>query len=185
MKENTKFNLSTLLFVVLVGTFIGSLAASRSGNIDIFSHYLVNGGFLADNHNFFSGFTNALYSSALTLIVLMFCGFCAISQPIIFLTLLSRGFSLGAGIATTYLKYDTRGVFLTVTLILPFALMSSAVIVLAARESFSLSKIFADFAFKSTQQKLEIKLYFIKFAVLFVLMLIAVIIQGCLCIVVK
>jgi hypothetical protein len=179
MKENKKdfFNLSTLLFIILFGTFIGSLAASRSGNIELFGHYWVNGGFLP-SEGFATAFTQALYSSVLTLFVLMLCGFCAVSQPLILAALLLRGFSIGAGISVTYIEHSTKGIFLTAILIVPFALMSSAVLVLAARESLRSSCILAKFAFKNNSTQFDTKLYRTKFSVLFVLLLISILIQG-------
>ncbi|MDR0919749.1 MAG: hypothetical protein LBM93_11000 [Oscillospiraceae bacterium] len=178
------FNLSRLLFIILFGAFIGSLAASRAENTEIFTQYWVNGGFLLQDHTFINGFTQALYSSVFTLFVLMLCGFCAVSQPLVLLTLLVRGFSLGAGICVTYLERETGGLFLTAVAIVPFGLLSSAVLVLAAREAIRSANIFIDFAFRFGDKRPDIKLYFLKFTILLILLMITILLQGVFCVIV-
>lgn len=174
-KETISFKM--LMVVIVIGIFIGSLAVSRAEDTVVIKRFL--GGVLP-SESFAQMFSEGLIFVGSCLIMLMLCGFCAVGQAFTLLTLLVRGFTIGAGISITYLTYGAKGVTMTAVLIAPAALMTCAVLMLGARESIRQSNIISKFTFKRDPdpKQADVKLYFLKFAVLVVLLLIALLLQS-------
>lgn len=176
-KQKETLGFKTLMTVVLIGIFIGSLAVRGAGNTEIFKHFLEG---ILPSESFGKTFSGGLTFTGLCLITLMLCGFCAVGQFFAVLTLLVRGFTIGAGISITYLTLGAEGIAVTAVMIVPAALMTCAVLMLGARESIRQSNIISKFTFKHCPdiKPADVKLYFLKFAVLVILMLTALLLQG-------
>ena len=106
---------------------------------------------------------------ALILIIQFFSGYFAFGQPFAVMTVTARGAACGMAAALTYLSMGIKGIFTVMFMILPFSLMSIAIVILGAREAAGMAWKIAKFSFfREEQASPERKLYLIKFAVLLI-----------------
>jgi hypothetical protein len=185
-KEN---GLKWLFGAILFGILVGSLSAIKFDGQHLFSFYWLGGGFESFVEptlmSFGEIFKSAFLQAFAILTITFLSGFSAISQPVSVLGLVFRGFSIGGSIAVTYAQNTQNGIFLTATLIIPYALLSGAILALGARESIRQSNLFARITFKgnsteSTEkgEKIDVKAYFLKFSVILTLLLLATLFQS-------
>lgn len=81
-------------------------------------------------------------SSLLFVLVLLGCGFCAVSQPIVVLVPLFRGLGYGFSVASLYANYGTRAIGFVALFVLPNMIFSTLAILVCCRESLRLSGSF-------------------------------------------
>ena len=161
-----------LMVLVLAGVLIGTLVFSNMNPSDLSNLSFMTQGFIENRagQTFLQTLTTSFTSSSLMVLICFLLGFSAISQPAEFLIPLIRGIGLGTSIAYIYTSYGIRGFFITFVMIMPHAVISSVVIIISARESIRLSNIFTGYAFSSNREgemRTNIKLYLLKFLVLF------------------
>ncbi|MGN0622206.1 MAG: stage II sporulation protein M [Porcipelethomonas sp.] len=104
----------------------------------------------------------------LMLLTLQFVlGFFAIGQPLIIITIIVKGITSGISASAVYLEYGLKGIAVNLALLVPYVILSSFIVIIGARESLRLSAGFLSYALgKNDNNKPEVKLYFLKFAVL-------------------
>lgn len=171
---NTKKSLSLLMILVLFGVLIGTLVFCNMDTRDITDLSFITQGFIKNRaeQTFFQTFKASFTSAALLVLICFLLGFSAISQPAEILVAFFRGMGLGTSIAYIYASYGLRGFFITLIIILPHAVISSIVIIISVRESLRLSNLFTGYAFSFAQEnemRSSIKLYLLKFLILFVI----------------
>lgn len=120
-------------------------------------------------HNtFWQTLVNSFSGGFILLLVCFAMGFCAAAQPAELLIPLFRGLGTGASIAGFYGGYGLAGAGAAAVLIVPSAVATAFVMIIAAREAFYFSNglYAAAFGKKSRTDVLDVRLYFTKFVVL-------------------
>ena len=173
MKDFRRTSIIIMLAFILMGITAGTViytkypetAAGISGFIKT-----------SDKRTLAMVFKEAFRSTFLMLILLMFSGFSAVSQPLELGSLIYRGIILGISFSYTYVTYAFKGIFICVLMILPHALATSVILVLAVRESMRMSNAAAVMLFKDNPdipERPDTRLYLLKFMVLVILLLIS------------
>jgi hypothetical protein len=169
-----------LFLMLIAGVSLGTVAVILSENTEIFKQYMVHGGLLPEKGGLIHNFV--YYSSSILIFVsFMFVfGFCAIGQPATLAFLILRGFSIGCAVSCLYMEFGKSAITEALTLIVPFAVLSGFVMILAARESIKFSNYFAAYAIKneSSGGNNFLKLYLIKYFVILVMLAILIFIQS-------
>lgn len=130
----------------------------------------------AEKRTIITVFKDAFMNTFIILLVLMFSGFSAVSQPLELSVLIYRGFVLGISFSYTYALYALKGFFICILMILPHALVTSVILVLAVRESIRMSTAVAVSSFKGDADLIEcpsVKMYFVKFIVLLIFLVLS------------
>lgn len=170
----TKAFILALMVIVLVGVLFGTLAFCNMSSNDVSNLSFITQGFIKNRaqQTFLQTLSTSFSSSGLLVLVCFLLGFCAIGQPMEILIPFFRGLGLGTSIAYIYASYGVRGFFITLIMIMPHAVISSIAIIISARESMKLSNLFTTFAWSSKnnmEMRSNIKLYLLKFLILFVI----------------
>ncbi len=118
-------------------------------------------------------FLNSLSTELLQLLLLFFCGFCAIGQPVSVFLLFYRG--LGLGMTGTYLAQQGREAFLYYGIVLlPQTLLLLVIQIIATRESIGFSMSFLRQLFGGNRStELPARIYILRFVILLILTTIA------------
>lgn len=128
--------LVTVVSINIGASFLSSLDSQTVDNI----LKLVSGSVASrQSQSFWSVFSNTLLPSLALLLLLFFCGFCAIAQPIIFLVPAFKGLGYGLLTGTFFATYGTRAMGYVALIMLPGMLLSSIAVIFACRESLRLS----------------------------------------------
>ncbi len=88
---------------------------------------------------------------------------------------------MGLTVGHIYSMYGIKGVPIVLLVFLPYALLTSAILMLAVRESVKMAMLFADYAFAEKSEKLNFRLYVVKFIILFLLCLLSSSILSLIC----
>jgi hypothetical protein len=83
--------------------------------------------------------TSTFCSIFLSLLLLFFCGFCTISQPIIFAVPFFKGLGYGFSIGTLYAQHGVSVIRYVACLIVPVMFFSAMLLIIACRASLLLS----------------------------------------------
>lgn len=163
--------ISLLFAVVSAGILFGTMLFRGSTDKDIYTSEFLSQGFIKFTHSqsVLDVFIRSLSWTSLLVILLFLMGFCCISQPTELLILFWRGTALGISVSYMYSIYGIKGAAVTALMILPHAAVTSVVLVFAAREAMRCSNLYMfHIAGKDmeTEQPPQLKLYFIRFAVL-------------------
>lgn len=173
-KKNIKPNIILLMTLLLIGVLIGTLAFCNMSEDDFNNFSFITQMFIKNKseQTFLQSLVNSFSTSASLLLICFFLGFSAISQPVEITIPIFRGLGLGASIAYIYVTYGIKGFLISLLLIIPNAVISSISIIIAARESIKMSNMFTFFAISNNcenNMKSCIKLYLLKFVILFVI----------------
>lgn len=166
---------------IAVGIIAGSvMAAENSIHVDSawFHQFFspLNGG-----GTFSETVGRSALSSVIFLAAVFFSGFFVFGQPIGVALLVWRGVGIGISVAEMYKIHGAGAIPEVIMLILPKAFVSAIVAVLAVRELIRSSNMLMNHvinAEKADNEKYEIRLYIIKFLVLFIISLISVTITA-------
>lgn len=96
-------------------------------------------------------------------------GFCAVSQPLIFLVPVFRGLGMGLGVASVYYSLGLQGIWVAAALILMPAIFTVYYMTVAVRESFIMSVTLASAVFSEKNfigLRDAARIYCVKFLVL-------------------
>ena len=173
MKNHNRTSVIIMLIFILLGIVAGTAIYMKYPLAAEQTHGFIKSG---NKRTIVEVFREAFDNTFIILLVLMFSGFSSVSQPIELSALLYRGIVLGISLSYTYAVYAVKGVFICVLMILPHALMTSIILVLAVRESMRMSTAVAIFAFKGQSDvtdRPDIKLYLLKFLILLLFLIAA------------
>lgn len=176
----------TLLFLVLMsGIFLGTMLFCRSGDRSVYTADAVCHGFikLSSSQSVLDVFIRSVSWTSFLLIILFIAGLCSISQPVELMVLLWRGTAIGISVSYMYSIYELKGVLISALMILPHAVITSVILVFAAREALRSSNLYIlhlSGKFPDTEENYRMRLYFIRFAVLFAAALVSSVIDSAL-----
>ena len=168
-----------LLFgAIVIGVILGTLIYCMKDDKSIFLSDRLNHGFikLSERQSILSVFYRAISGTSLLVILLFLSGFCSISQPAEIFILFYRGTALGISISYIYGVYGAKGILVSAAMILPHALITSVVLVLAAREALRFSNLYMFYLTRQTPDESlrpQLKLYLIRFVVLMAFVLVS------------
>lgn len=157
-----------LYLLVIIGIVIGSVYAGKNGqseNVAVHQYFMP----LYCGNTLFAVMRNTFLSVSAVIFAAFIGGFSAIGQPLGIALLVFRGFGIGASAAMMYSLFGARAVGGVMVLILPKAIVSIILSVLAVRELFRLSGAVFAFVVKGESRddnRRSFRLYCIKFAVL-------------------
>ncbi len=162
--------IALLFSIMAAGILFGTMLFRGSTDREIFSSDALCQGFIKFTYSqsVLDVFIRSLSWTSLLLIMLFLMGFCCITQIAELLILFWRGVSLGISVSYMYAVYGIKGTLITVLMILPHAVVTSAVLVFAAREALRCSNLYM-FHFTGREQcteQLQFRLYLLRFAVL-------------------
>lgn len=159
-----------LLFVIMAGVIAGTvLVCVKSGWDGLRLIYVNQNLYKPYNLSLAAVFARSALPICAMLLVMFISGFCAFGQPIQMFFTAYRGFAVGVSSALTYLELGIKGFPAVLIMILPFAAVSSLIVIIGSREAMSFSGCFADFAFGRKTNEIcrpDVRLYGIKFIIL-------------------
>ncbi|MDR1673876.1 MAG: hypothetical protein LBR54_00270 [Oscillospiraceae bacterium] len=171
-RENTitsnERSMLILLGTVVLGVLVGTITFMTFDSPGIFTHTFLNHGFFKSPHqqDIWTVAVNSFFNTALPLIILFLCGFCAVAQPVEFFILFYRGITLGISMSLTYATYGYKGILIGLTMVVPGAVITTVILLFAAREALRSSNLYTKFALASEIKTAPTKLYAVKFTVL-------------------
>lgn len=134
--------LATFAVVFLLGILFGSVAPgfldlkSYSGFSQIVSNFLIQ----RQTQPMATTFVSALVPNAIFWVILLLCGFCAVSLPLILLIILLKGMGYGLLASTVIGQYGAAALqYLTIS-VLPNLLISGIALLFCCQESYRMSK---------------------------------------------
>lgn len=157
-----------LYLMVIIGIVIGSVYAVKNGqseNVAVHQYFMP----LYCGDTLFAVMRNTFVSVSAVIFAAFIGGFSAVGQPLGVALLIFRGFGIGVSAAMMYILFGAKAVGGVMVLILPKAIVSIILSVLAVRELFRLSGAIFAFAVKGESRddnRRSFRLYCIKFAVL-------------------
>ena len=128
--------------VFLAGILLGSIAPgfldanSRQGFNDILQLFLRQRQLQTMAETFFS----AISSNAVLWVILLLCGFCAVSAPLIFLVILIKGMGYGLFASALISQYGAGAFVYLACCVLPNLLISGIALLFCCQESSRMSK---------------------------------------------
>ena len=162
------FNLNHLLAgVFILGMLIGTLLIRNADGSNLRIMQTILGGYIERRQTAsFFGVAAATFSSLFVILILLFvCGFCTISQPIIFCVPLFKGLGYGFSIGMLYANYGLTAIRYVAVLLLPVMLMGTCLLILACRASLLMAvSLFRMTVYADQQANLyRVRRYCIKF----------------------
>ncbi len=168
--QDKSISIFALMGILLAGVLAGTLMYC---NIDE-QHYqniaAITGGLLENrmNYSFTEMLVNSFAGSFLLIVLCFILGTGPVFQPVELLIPVYRGLGLGILLADMYCSFGSYGIIISVLLILPNAVVSAFILLIAVRESIRMSNSVRKVVFKSdsSYSKIDFSLYFTKFIVI-------------------
>ncbi len=141
-KEN--YIVLILAVIFLGGVLAGSAIVAWLDSATVKNMLTVVNGFLGSrkDQEFTTNFISSITNNLILLILLFFCGFCAISSPIIMLVPFFKGLGFGLSAGTMFAYYGIKAAAYIGILILPNTVFSFLIILMGCREALKLSRTF-------------------------------------------
>lgn len=168
--QKRKAGIILLMAVLLAGAAAGTIMICM-GSEDIFTSHNSVFRFLIRDYSPKTAvqiFIDSFKSIFIFLIVQFVLGFFAVGQPFEIMTVVIKGAVSGISASLAYLSYGLRGMAVNLVMLIPFAVLSSFILIAGARESFRFScRLFrCAFSRDSSAGGAETKLYCLRFGVL-------------------
>ncbi|MCM1226669.1 MAG: hypothetical protein NC320_04480 [Clostridium sp.] len=171
------FLMSLMLLGIVTGVILVMTGSLKSYFVKpIFSQYLYD-------EYIQKSLLNIFYTSFISLesivIFQLLTGFFAMGQPLCILTLFKRGVAGGISASLIYMQHEAKGFLIILIFVFPVLFFNMYILVLGARESIrSSNNLVFILSGKSSENNIEIKLYFLKFLVLTFLAVICSLIES-------
>lgn len=166
VRDNYPILIFSMIFIC--GVWLGSSFLSRFDEDTLTTLVSLLNGFMVnrEEQEFLTTFMSSLTPSLVFTLLLFFCGFCAISQPIIVLVPFFKGLGFGLSASSMLLYYDTKAVLYIALLLLPSTVITTVAVVLCCKEAFRLSMGFFSLINPLTEVKHSFSIggYCIRFA---------------------
>ena len=178
-----------LTIVVLIGAFFGSLYYREISAMDFVKTFSIVDYFCDTEKtmSFWGYFSCSLIKNTILMAIIFASGACIIGHPMCIFVLLYNGIRIGIILSIAYSDSNMRNFFVPFLHILLDAVVSTFVLVLSAKEGIKFSnkllKLVISNKIEDDMNK-NIKLYLLKFAVLFAIIILLSLIQSTLFIVV-
>lgn len=172
-----------LIFTFIVGLVYGSLLA-KSQSIQLVEQLSIITKEYASAHlkqTLATTFLNSLCSSSVFIFIPYLLGYSAIGQAASIALPLFKGLGLGLTLGHLYISYGVRGMGYSALVILPQSVIALFAIIIACRESVKLSNLFFCSFLPKKNKSVSlntIKLYNIKFVILFVIILVSSVVDS-------
>lgn len=172
-----------LTIVVLFGAFVGSLYYREISAMDFVQTFSVVDYFYENGYaiSFWKSFLCSLINNTLFIMAVFVSGTCMIGQPVCIAILLYKGICIGTSLAFAYSNDNITNFFVLFLHIILDAVVSTFVFVLASKEAIRFSNKFLKFVISNKFDddfNKNMKLYLLKFAVLFVIIILLSLIQS-------
>lgn len=130
----------------------------------------IAGSFVADrlNQGFLQTLVHSFSGVFILLLVCFLLGFSAVSQLAELAVPMYSGLGVGASLAGIYSSFGLPGVGMSAVLVIPNAVVSGFVVIIAAREAFRMSgNVYTLLTgAEAVHEKIDVRLYFTKFVIL-------------------
>lgn len=171
VSEKRRLFIGVLMLFMFSGIIAGTIFVIKDNKSRFIASEFINQHLIKSTteRSMIKVFSDSFLPLLFTLSIQAICGLFAFGQPLCILTLFHRGIAGGISAALIYINYGIKGFFIILIMLLPVLLFSMFILVLGARESIKSSNTILNFAFgkdKDNEQRVEIKLYIIKFVVL-------------------
>lgn len=174
-----------LMILILAGAVIGSVYINHSGvtksgleGTGFFMQDLLESG--AASKGFVSLAVSAFFPVSMLMCASFIFGLCIIGFPFEILLPVIHGAWIGASMAAIDMRYGVRGLGICILFIMPQAIITSVAVMISAREGIRFSRSIAKTVFSGSQNRFnsEFRLYCYKYAVCFLLLVVASIIES-------
>ncbi len=170
-KDKRQLICRRLFYLLLFGVMIGVVLWLRAP--EIAASAVMQQGFdePIGERSLLAVFRGSFSATAVLLLVSFLLGFFAVGQPFALSVLLLRGAALGCAVGSTYSMYGIRGLPMVLFLQLPHAAVTSLLLILAVRETLTLSTQFFRFAVCDCERdgvRDGCRYYLLRYLVLFV-----------------
>lgn len=164
--------LMLLFSIAACGILLGTFVFSRAEDKSIFLSDVLSNGFIkrSEAQSVIDVFNRTVSWTSLIVLILFFSGLSSITQPLEIAVLFYRGVAIGSAVSYTYTGYGKDGFPIVLLMILPYALMSTVIIVFAVREALRSSNVYLMYLSGHAPDEAcrpSLKLYLTRFAVLF------------------
>ena len=172
-----------LVVVVLVGAFVGSLYYREISAMDFVKTFSIADSFYNDEKilSFWNVFSCSLIKNTIFITIVFLSGLCLIGQPLCIVVLLYKGINAGTALAVAYSDNGIKNFFVPVLHIIIDTVVSTFVLVMASKEGMrSSNKLLKLVINNKIQDDLNknIKLYLLKFLVLFAIIILLSLFQS-------
>lgn len=170
MRRSADGRLPAVLFMVLfcIGEFVGAVSVCISPDNDLLRRTAELFFRNRAGCTFIETLVNSFSGPFLLILACLLLGFGAVSMPAELLVPLFHGLGIGVMLADMNADYGLKGMLVSLVVILPFAVISAFIVIIAARESFSMSYLSARRLLGLDKSDSgAVKLYLTKFLVLF------------------
>lgn len=173
--------ISFLFAIISAGVLLGTLIFKERDSSDFLSDYLCQGFVAAGgSQSAMDAFSISLSWTSFFVVSMFMLGFCSISQPLEFLLLFYRGIAIGMSLSYIYSYYGVKGALSAIFTVIPYAIITSVIMVFAAREAIRMSNLYIFWLVGRVHEddnNAQLKLYIIRFAVLMFFVLLASVID--------
>lgn len=170
LQNNQKLIMLTLIFIC--GLFVGALTVKNTNAVFGESlKSLVENYYTARNgQSVLHSFLSAFGSECIFLLIAMLFGVCIIGEPILWLLPFVKGLGLGIISGYLYQAYTLQGLTYFSVYVLPAAVLASAALLLACKESILMTRDIAKILLKGESHSSAemFKLYILRYTVLLV-----------------
>ena len=171
-----------LTIVVLIGAFVGSLYYREISAMDFVETFSVADSFYDyKTMSFWGNFFCSFLKNTIIMLIILISGMCIIGQPICVTALFYKGVSVGTALTIIYSCNDMKNFLIAVLHILIDAIVSTFVLVLASKEGIKLSNKLFKLGINNRIEddfNKNIKLYLLKFIVLFAIIILLSLFQS-------
>lgn len=175
------YGLLALGVLFLTGVLLGTLLLRTVNDETLELLLRIVGGFVSNRReqSLLQNFLSGAASSLAFLSVLLVCGFCAVSQPLVVLLPLFRGLGVGISMASLYAAYGTGAIGFVTLLMLPGTLLSTIAILLCCRESLRLSaSFFGALRRQANREPYSLRLYLARYFACALICLLAAFVEA-------
>lgn len=171
-----------LTIVVLIGAFIGSLYYREISAMDFVETFSIADFFYNEEAmSFWDCFSYSIIKNTILIAIIFVSGMCIIGHPVCIVTLLYKGIEAGISLSLAYSNDNIGSFFILILHIILDVVVSTFVLVLASKEGIRFSnkllKIVIGNRIEDDLNK-NIKLYLLKFIILFVIIILLALIQS-------
>ena len=155
------------LGVVLGSVLYNTLEREQAEFLDDMVGNFINGRL---NNAFWETIVNSFSGGFAMLVICFLMGFCVVAQPAEIFVPMFRGLGVGTAIAGMYSRYGASGAGVSALLIVPNAVLSAFVLIMASREALRFSSALYGMTFgkggSGCRERPDVRLYFTKFVIL-------------------